>query len=191
MLAAITPFYLPASPAGVARYFAELDKTVGADAELYAYLFRVLTGYAVAPEDLADLAGLRSVVGAKISGESTARVAEYIAAAPLGFAIYSGNDVEFANVVQAGGAGTASGVSAVFPERFVALGAALRSGDAAEIAEAHTGVVAAVAAVGGIVQVKAGVGLRGLPAGPMRVALDPGTPEQLQALGAEIAATLG
>ncbi len=186
-LAAITPHYLPAGPQGLLDYYRRLDAVAG-DARLFVYLYPVRTTTTVTPEQLAELAQLRSVAGAKISGEPTARVQDYLHAAPDGFEIYSGNDVEFGNVVRAGATGAVSGVSSVFPEPFVALADALRHGDEQAAAAAQHRVALAVTAVGGnVALMKAGLALRGLPFGVPRVALDPPSPAQLDTLHTTVA----
>ncbi|HEY2205078.1 MAG TPA: dihydrodipicolinate synthase family protein [Pseudonocardia sp.] len=185
-VAAISPFYLRPRPAAVHAYYAELDRALDGRAALYPYLFRECTGYPTGPEELAALAELPSVAGAKVSGESAERIGEYVRAVPAGFPVFTGNDAEFAASVRLGAAGTTSGTSSAFPEVFVALGAALRNGDPGEVAAADRAVRDAVAACSGIPLVKAGLAGRGLPAGPYRVAQDPPAPGQLTALNAEL-----
>ena len=111
------------------------------------------------PAQLAELAEIPSVAGAKISGEPTARVLEYVRAVPDGFVVYSGNDIEFGDFVRAGGTGGVSGVSSVFPRPFVALADALRRGDEQAAAAAQDRVKRAVEAVAGadIALIKAGL----------------------------------
>ena len=139
------------------------------------------------PEQLAELATIPGVAGVKISGEPTARVVEYLRAVPAGFAVYSGNDITFAAVVRAGAAGAVSGVSSAFPRPFVELRDALRRGDDQAAATAQARVEQAVAAVGGnVALIKAALTLRGVPAGPTRMALDPPTPAQLDTLTAAV-----
>jgi 4-hydroxy-tetrahydrodipicolinate synthase len=173
-LAAITPYYLPAGPRTLVDYYRRLH-AVARDARLFIYLYAARTTTTVTPAQLAELAEIPSVAGAKISGEPTARVLEYVRAAPAGFAVYSGNDIEFGDFVQAGGTGGVSGVSSVFPRPFVTLADALRRGDEQAAAAAQDRVKRAVEAVAGadVALIKAGLALRGLPAGPPRVALDP------------------
>lgn len=186
-LAAITPYYLPAGPRTLVDYYRRLD-AVARDARLFIYLYAARTTTTVTPAQLAELAEIPSVAGAKISGEPTARVLEYVRAAPAGFAVYSGNDIEFGDFVQAGGTGGVSGVSSVFPRPFVTLADALRRGDEQAAAAAQDRVKRAVEAVAGadVALIKAGLALRGLPAGPPRVALDPPSPAQLDTLRAAI-----
>jgi len=182
-LAAITPFYLPAGPAALMDYYRRLDAVAGG-ARIYVYLFAARTGVTVTPGQLAELATIPAVAGAKISGELRAVVLQYVDAVPDGFEVYSGNDVEFGDFVRAGGTGAVSGVSSVFPQPFLDLADALHRSDDQAASAAQDRVKQAVDAVDGadIALLKAGLSLQGLPAGPTRVALDQPTPAQLETL---------
>jgi 4-hydroxy-tetrahydrodipicolinate synthase len=182
-LAAITPFYLPSGPAALIDYYRRLDAVAG-DARIYVYLFAARTGSTVNPDQLAELATIPSVAGAKISGESTSQVLQYVRAVPDGFEVYSGNDIEFGDFVRAGGTGAVSGVSSVFPRPFLDLADALKRSDDHAAAAAQDRVKQAVEAANGadIALLKAGLSLQGLPAGPTRVAVDQPTPAQLETM---------
>ena len=185
-LAAITPYYLPAGPLALRDHYRRIADAAG-DAELFVYHYPACTTTTVDPAQLAELAAIPGVTGAKISGLSTDRVVEYLRAVPDGFAVYSGNDVEFGAVVRAGAAGGVCGVSSAFPEPFVALRDALARGDSGAAAAAQTRVEQAVGAVGGnVALIKTALARRGLPAGPTRMALDPPTPAQLDAITAAV-----
>jgi 4-hydroxy-tetrahydrodipicolinate synthase len=181
-LAAITPYYLPAGPRSLTDYYRRVAAEAG-DARLFVYLYPARTTTTVTPDQVAELATIPGVTGAKISGLPTDRVLEYVRAAPEGFTVYSGNDVEFGAFSRAGGAGGVCGVSSAFPRPFVTLRDALGRGDEAAAAAAQREVEQAVAAVGGnVALIKTALALRGLPAGPPRVALDPPTPAQMDAI---------
>ena len=182
-LAAITPFYLPADPAALMDYYRRLAAVAG-DARIYVYLFAARTGVSVTPGQLAELATIPAVAGAKINGELRAVVLQYVDAVPDDFEVYSGNDIEFGDFVRAGGTGAVSGVSSVFPRPFLDLADALRRSDDQAAAAAQDRVKQAVDAVNGadIALLKAGLSLQGLPAGPTRVALDQPTAAQLDTL---------
>jgi len=182
-LAAITPFYLPAGPAALMDYYRRLDAVAGG-ARIYVYLFAARTGVTVTPGQLAELATIPAVAGAKISGELRAVVLQYVDAVPDGFEVYSGNDVEFGDFVRAGGTGAVSGVSSVFPQPFLELADALNRGNEHGICAAQDRVERAVNATGraDIALLKTALSLQGLPAGPTRVAHDQPTPTQLVAL---------
>ena len=172
---------MPVTAFGTTRRFGwAID--VGWDLFVYHYPARTTTELTPA-----QLVTIQSVVGAKISGLPVDRVREYIAAAPGGFTVYSGNDVEFGAVVRAGGAGAVSGVSSAFPEPVVTLRDALRHGLEAAAADAQRQVEQVVAAVGGnAALIKAALALRDLPAGPTRVALDPPMSVQREAIAAAV-----
>jgi 4-hydroxy-tetrahydrodipicolinate synthase len=187
-LAAITPYYLPAGPRSLVEYYRRIAGAAG-DARLFVYHYPARTTTAVTPHQLAEVAAIPSVGGAKISGLPTDEVLEYVRAVPDGFVVYSGNDVEFGPFVRAGGSGGVSGVSSAFPEPFVALRDALARGDETAAAAAQARVERAVAAVGGnVALIKTALALRGLPAGSPRVALDPPTREQQESVAAAVAA---
>jgi len=186
-LAAITPYYLPAGGRALLDYYRRIA-AAAPGAAIFGYLFRARTTTVVTPQQLAEVAAIPGVVGAKVSGEPTATVVEYLAAAPPGFAVFTGNNHEFGEVVRAGGAGCVSAVASVFPEPFVALSGALRRGDEEAAAAAELRIKQAIAAVGGsIALLKAGLALRGLPAGPTRVAVDEPAADRLDALRAAMA----
>jgi 4-hydroxy-tetrahydrodipicolinate synthase len=181
-LAAITPYYLPAGPVALHDHYRRIADAAG-DARLFVYHYPARTTTTVTPQQLGELATIPAVTGVKISGLPTDRVVEYLRAVPDGFAVYSGNDVEFGNVVRAGAAGGVCGVSSAFPEPFVALRDALARGDEQAAAAAQAQVEQAVRAVGGnAALIKAAVSRRGVPVGPTRMALDPPTPAQLRAI---------
>jgi 4-hydroxy-tetrahydrodipicolinate synthase len=186
-LAAITPFYLPAGPAALIDYYRRLDAVAG-NARIYVYLYAARTGSTVTPGQLAELATIPSVAGAKISGEPNSTVLQYVQAVPDDFEVYSGNDIEFGDFVRAGGTGAVSGVSSVFPRPFLDLADSLPQGDHQVVAAAQDRIKQAVHAVNGadIALLKAGLSLQGLPAGPTRVALDQPTPAQLEILGTAV-----
>src|SRR6185437_16346017 len=142
------------------------------------------TGSTVTPDQLAELAAIPSVAGAKISGEPNSTVLQYVQAVPDDFEVYSGNDIEFGDFVRAGGTGAVSGVSSVFPRPFLELADALHRNDDQAAIAAQDRVKQAVEALEGadIALIKAGLSLQGLPAGPTRVALDQPTAAQLDTL---------
>lgn len=168
-LAAITPYYFPAPTQAVVDYFAELVRAASG-AEVFAYLFEARTTTHCTPEILPLLAEV-GITGVKLSGESDESVAAFLAAAPEGFTVFSGNDVSFEALIRAGGDGVISGVSSVFPTPFLQLRDALAAGQTegtAELADTIRELVAVVKA-GEIDYLKGGLEARGMPAGPVRV----------------------
>ncbi len=171
-LAAITPYFLPAPEDALVRYYERLVAAAG-EAGVYAYLFQARS---TTPAEATVLRRLRDVGvrGVKISGESDASVAAYLAQAPADFDVLSGNDIAFEEFVNAGGLGVISGVSSVFPRPFVALRDALNSGDTDAVRAAQPLVERAVRVVrgGSIPHLKAALEVQGISAGPARISGD-------------------
>lgn len=168
--AAITPYYLTASDAGVLDYYQQLRSACRG--ELYVYAFPDVACSDVSPELLGRLTDEVGVDGIKVSGTASTRVDTYRAAAPT-LPLWSGNDADLPHVMSAGGLGTVSGVSGVVPEAFVALRDAIASGDASAVDSAQQTVVKLVAALGpSITRLKRGLALRGIPTGPTRMSID-------------------
>src|SRR5690606_31049345 len=90
--------------------------------------------------------------------------------APEDFIVFSGNDIAYAEFINAGGGGIISGVSSVFPEPFIRLRDALRAGDQDAAASYREDIERTVALVnaGSIAHLKAGLELSGLPGGLVR-----------------------
>jgi 4-hydroxy-tetrahydrodipicolinate synthase len=170
-LAALTPYYLPATPEELHAYFGGIRAAAG-DAELYAYLFPERSGLEVSPELCAELTAAHGLTGVKLSGAASRQVREHVAAAPQGFEVYSGNDRELADVLAAGGAGTVSGCSAAIPEPFLELAEAIRTGGDTRAAQGRVDrVVDALGPSAG--RIKCAQRLRGLPAGESRMTVAP------------------
>ncbi|MDA3627474.1 dihydrodipicolinate synthase family protein [Saccharopolyspora sp. WRP15-2] len=169
-LAALTPYYLPATPDELHAYFGSIREAAG-DAQLYAYLFPERSGIDVPPELCAELARAHGIAGVKLSGSASQQVREHVDAGPDGFEVYSGNDRELAAVLAAGGAGVVSGCAAGLPEAFLDLLEAVRTGNS-EAGPVQDRVDRVVAALGpSIGRIKCAQRLRGLPAGGSRMAV--------------------
>ncbi|HZZ55266.1 MAG TPA: dihydrodipicolinate synthase family protein, partial [Trebonia sp.] len=72
-IAAITPYYLPASPAEVTEYYLRIREAAPEPA-LYAYIFPERTGLTVAPQQFCELADAVGLAGAKFSGVAARNV---------------------------------------------------------------------------------------------------------------------
>ena len=135
-IAAITPYYLAASPAEVTEYYLRI-REAAPEPGLYAYIFPERTGLTVAPQQFCELADAVGLAGAKFSGVAARNVAECAAARP-GLRIFSGDDTDLAATLRAGGAGIISARTSAFPEVFSGLSAAIARGRrAAPIATAR------------------------------------------------------
>jgi 4-hydroxy-tetrahydrodipicolinate synthase len=129
--AALTPYYLPTDDDGVVAHFQEITAALPG-ARVYAYLFPERTGLAVSPEALGRIMALPGMAGVKLSGGAAARLAEYAPCLRDGQELYSGDDATLPLVLEKGGAGVVSGVSAAFPQTFAALARALDAGPGPE-----------------------------------------------------------
>ena len=127
-IAAITPYYLPASTAAVRDYFTAI-RDAAPGAEIFAYLFPDRTAVHVGVEEAAQLVRDLGLSGAKVSIAGTDYVQDLVEALGGSVAVYSGNDGLIAEVAAAGGAGVVSGVSSALPWPFVATADALGGGE--------------------------------------------------------------
>lgn len=169
--AAITPYFLAASTSGVAAYYRHLKDIAGQRA-LYAYVFPEVAGTDVLPDALHALVEA-GIDGIKVSGRASARVREYLAAAPEGFALWSGNDADLPAVLEAGGRGTVSGVSAVCPRPWAAFRDAAQTEDLTARADAQRRIEALVPLLGpSITALKYGLDHLGLTGGSVRMSID-------------------
>ena len=127
-IAAVTPYYSAPTPAELSEYYTRVRDAVPA-AALYAYFFPERSGVTVPVGLFSSLASAAGLTGAKLSGSAAALVGACAATCP-DVAVYSGDDSDLGGVLRAGGAGIISARSAVFPEVYGALAAALAAGDA-------------------------------------------------------------
>lgn len=170
--AALTPYYLPTSDAGLYEYFSQLSEAVG-EGELYVYIYPARSGNVIGAALLARLAELPNIVGAKVSELPLATIAEYRAAVPEDFIIYTGADRDLVDAAPAGAQGVISGVSSVLPKPFRALAAAAEGGRVEDIAAAQIDVDDVVRVIGGdMARMKAAYRLMGIADGVCRMSLD-------------------
>ncbi|GAB3707115.1 dihydrodipicolinate synthase family protein [Mariniluteicoccus flavus] len=169
-MAALTPYYLRASVDGITRHWAAIKEVC--EGELYGYVFPDVAVTDLMPEDLpATLAS--GIDGIKTSATASLRVDDYLAHAPEGFKLWSGNDADVPHVMAIGGTGTVSGCSGVVPQPWVELREALASGDAAGVASAQEKIEAIVPLIGpSISALKYGLDIQGLTGGYCRMLID-------------------
>ncbi len=185
--AVLTPYYLAASPTGTGQFFAAL-KSALSGAEVYGYLFPDVAVTNIQPDQMKPLIDA-GIDGLKTSGGASRLVAEYLATAPTGFKLWSGNDADLPNVMAAGGTGTVSGVSGVCPAPWVAFREAYRSGDQAALDAAQDRITTLVPVLGpSIANLKYGLGVvgSGLGDGPCRMPIDAPDSAQQERISAAI-----
>jgi 4-hydroxy-tetrahydrodipicolinate synthase len=185
-LAAITPYYLPASDGEITAYYREVAKAA-AGTQLYAYIFPERTGVDVTPQQLASLAAECGLAGAKLSGSAGASLREYAAAVPAGFRLYTGRDDQVPLAAEVGVTGVVSGLSAAFPKLFARLADALADGRTAEAADGQASIERLFAAGRTIAHLKYALSLRGVTGPTVRMAAGTVSEESAAAVAALVA----
>lgn len=183
--AALTPYYLPASVEGITRHWGAIKEACGG--ELYGYIYPDVAVTDLLPADLpAVLAS--GIDGVKTSATAAGRVREYLAAAPKGFKLWSGNDADLPNVLDAGGRGAVSGCSGACPTPWVDFREAVRSGDDAARDAAQRTIEAIVPVLGpSIANLKHALDLQGLTGGACRMPIDPPSDATRQSIADAVA----
>lgn len=181
ILAALTPYYLPASRAAVRSYFTEVRRAAPT-AEIFAYVFPARTGVEVSAEFAAELIRELDLAGAKVSIPGVDYVRDVAALVP-GKPVYSGNDRLIVETCEAGGVGVVSGVSSAVPEVIATLARHAAAGSAEREAPQKQ-VNRAVSLLGpSIASLKTALHLQGVIAAPTcRMAIDPTPPQTLSAI---------
>lgn len=172
-IAAITPYYLPATDDALRRHYAAISRASDG-LRVYVYAFRARTGNYVTPEMMAELAALPNIAGAKVSGEPLGQISAYRAAVPDDFVLYTGSDRDVLQAVNSGAQGIVSGVGSALPEPFLNAASLVAAGaDGPGLQEGQAAVLDAVAAIGGnMASIKAALSFEGIDAGYPRMALD-------------------
>lgn len=172
-LAAITPYFLPASDTAVHDYFGAI-RGAATNADLYAYLFPDRTAVHVSADETARLVSDFELSGVKVSIAGVDFVSELVAVLPNGPRVFSGNDGLQTLVRGVGGAGVVSGVSSAVPGPFVAMADAMEREEAAERIDLQSSIDKAVSTLGpSIAALKFAMKLQGVIANAgCRMAID-------------------
>jgi len=145
--ALMSPYFLPTDDEGVVGYYRKLTESFPATT-VYAYLFPERTGMDVSVDVLRQVLELPGMVGVKLSGGASTRLPEYAKIVGPHQELYSGDDATLPWVLEQGGTGIVSGVSAAFPGTFSSLARALDAGEATAVAEIQAIIVEIVGLVG-------------------------------------------
>ena len=130
-VAVITPWYFRLGDAALLAHYVRVARAVP-DLPIFLYDIPQNTGNALSTETILAIADRApNVVGVKESAGDVARIAELVTAARGRLSEFVGNDALALPGLEAGARGSVSGNANVFPELFVALFAAYRSGDRA------------------------------------------------------------
>lgn len=128
----VTPYYNRPSQRGLLEHYRAIADAVPVPQVLYNVPGR--TAVDLQNETALRLAEIDNIVGIKDATGDVGRGRELIAAAPEGFAVYSGDDATAAELMLAGGAGNISVTANVVPELMAALCREALAGNQAEVA---------------------------------------------------------
>jgi 4-hydroxy-tetrahydrodipicolinate synthase len=162
-VAAVVPYYHPASDDGIRGHYGALIESL--DAPVYAYTIPSHTHRELEPALLERLIG-DGLAGIKDSTKSVGRHREYavaVAAAGAPFALFTGTATLVHEAVRGGSAGAVLALANLHPEMCVALVRALRDGreeDAARVQDEMAAHDAELRAAGPIPTLKRGVAER-------------------------------
>jgi 4-hydroxy-tetrahydrodipicolinate synthase len=183
----VTPYYSKPPQAGLLRHFRAVADTTGLPVLLYDIPGR--TGTAIATDTLLALAEHERIVGVKDAKGDLAESARVIAA--TGLAYYCGEDALTLPLLAVGGVGvvgTSTHFSGMGTKRMIA---AYESGDAAGALHWHQQLLPIYRGIfrtQGTILVKAGLALRGRPAGRVRPPLVDATEDEIAHLREDLAA---
>ena len=183
----VTPYYSRPPQAGVLAHF----RTVADATELPVLLYDIphRTGTAIAPETLIELARHERIVGVKDAKGDLVASGRVIA--ETGLAFYAGDDAAPLPLLSVGGVGVV-GTSTHFSGRGTkALIEAFLGGDVGEALRLHRALLPIYTGIfrtQGTILVKAGLRLRGLDVGPVRLPLVDATDHELSHLREDLAA---
>lgn len=141
----VTPYYNKPSPAGVLEHFRQV---VGAtDVPVMLYDVPGRTGTKIALETYVAVRQWDTVTSVKDATGDLARTAQLV---DLGYAVYSGDDVNTLGYLAYGATGLVSVVGHVAGNQLKAMIEAFLAGDHAEALRIHTGLVPAFEAIMGV-----------------------------------------
>jgi len=130
-VAVITPWYYRLGEAALLAHYVRVAAAIP-DLPVFLYDIPQNTGNALSTETILAIAERApNVVGVKESAGDIARITELVTAGRGRLSVFVGNDALALDGLEAGARGSVSGNANVFPELFVALFAAHRSGDRA------------------------------------------------------------
>ena len=181
IVAATAPLFFPYPEQALYDHFARLVEA-GPDLEHYLYDNPERVGSAIGVPLVCRLVdGFDQIVGVKDTGDSLARITEYLARDPAVPRVFTGNNLIILGSLVMGASGGVSALANSTPELFLALHEAYRDGQIEEARRLQllvarlNGTLAGVPYIPGVKHL---VSLRGLPGGYPRAPLPRLTSEQ-------------
>jgi 4-hydroxy-tetrahydrodipicolinate synthase len=181
----VTPYYSRPSQAGLYAHFTKVADATELPVMLYDIPPRSVVPIEV--DTLCRLAEHPRIVAVKDAKGDLLAGAEVVANTDLAY--YSGDDALNLPWLSVGGVGVVSVIGHVVAGRIRGMLDAYESGDTSTARTNHRGmlpVLRAFSRVGGVVFVKTALRLRGLDVGEPRLPLVPATPEQVEAIAADL-----
>jgi dihydrodipicolinate synthase/N-acetylneuraminate lyase len=191
-VAAIPPLFFPYDEQALYDHFARLVDAGGSELEHYVYDNPERVGFALGVPLVTRLVdSLEPVVGVKDTGDSLAKITQYLAGGASSPRVLTGNNLLILPALMMGARGGVSALANAAPELFRALHDRFVSGQLDEarrlqllVARLH----ATLAGVPYIAGVKHLLALRGLPGGVPRAPLPGLAAEQASLIGERLAA---
>ncbi|MEO9137505.1 MAG: 4-hydroxy-tetrahydrodipicolinate synthase [Jatrophihabitans sp.] len=186
-LLCVTPYYSRPPQAGVLAHFrAVADAT---DVPVLLYDVPVRTGLPIAPETLIALAAHEHIVGVKDAKNDVVSSARVMAETDLAY--YAGDDAMTLPLLSVGAAGVVGTATHFCAAQTKAMIVAFEAGDLAEALRLHRQLLPIYTGIfrtAGTILVKAGLRLRGIDVGPVRLPLVDATEHEISHLRADLAA---
>ena len=182
----ITPSFFMVNDREMEEYYVSVANSIPEDFPVYLYNLPQRSGNDLKPEVIEKiLKRAPNVVGIKYSLADLARTREYLKIKDWSFSVLHGADNLMTSVLAMGCDGVVSGVSSVFPEYFVAVYNAFKSGNMEEaciLQNTAADIVNILRGGTNMAYFKAGLKMRGIDAGHMRKPLLDLTDEQMEEL---------
>ncbi|MGI8679819.1 MAG: 4-hydroxy-tetrahydrodipicolinate synthase [Jatrophihabitans sp.] len=186
-LLVVTPYYSRPPQSGLLAHFRAVADATDVPVLLYDIPHR--SGVPIAPETLIALATHEHIVGVKDAKGDV--VASGRVMAETGLAYYSGDDALTLPLLSMGGAGVVGTATHFCAAQTVELVKAFERGDHAEALRIHRQldpIFTGIFRTQGAILVKAGLRLRGIEVGPVRLPLVDATEPEISQLRADLAA---
>jgi len=188
-LLSVTPYYSRPPEDGLVAHYAR--SAAATDLPVMLYDIPGRTGLALSHAVLLRLAALPQVVALKDAKDDLVATSRVLAETDL--AVYAGTDPLTLPLLAVGGVGVVSVVSHVATPQLVELVQAYVAGDVARARAVNIAlqpVYTGIFRTQGVILSKAGLGLAGLPVGPVRLPLVDATPEQVAVLRTDLEGVL-
>lgn len=188
VLSIISPYFAAISQKEIRRHYEAIAAAV--DLPIVMYNMPARTGNNIAPETVAELAGIANIAGVKDSSGNWDNLKAYIdATRGMDFSVLSGNDSLILPALREGGCGGITAVANIYPKTMVSIYRRFIAGDEAGAEQAQQSIapIRACFKYGNPNTVtKKATNLRGYPVGPCRAPFDYLSEEAVAAIASVI-----